>query len=387
MNQKGFDCASKVSKIARSDAIVLRLTNQYASEEVLNFINNDPEIRQVARNTNPFLIKDGVVGIAYDDDLSYNTIVSECLDNYFKFLKSKNLLENASINNFAIFMNKYYQDTFVNCSNLVNYTKGEMFTNLMAKPETFGVSIVNHEQVVRLFTSIVSGGANKESYYEFFKACDNPNLQSGIISKYDEIFANKLALSDDMENLLVRARTVIDSYIIYVTNKSEGNVNAIVRSLEGYIDEKKETYITRENGFRDLFKKFDRKIISKILGNNIDLYVNNVLRRQSEKTEVEKYDYFCEACRATAAKYGFEQLYGALKCSLGGVFVNFTNGDKKYRDWLAQNINPDNVLKYCKTYLTEMNYDVLNMNNVELFQTFANDLTNRVNKIKSGYTA
>ena len=86
---------SKVSKKLRSDSVVLRMANFDDAAKVINYINSDYELTSCAKETNPFSIKHGVVGVAYDDMLSYNTTLSFVMEEYFNYCRRNNVLTNA----------------------------------------------------------------------------------------------------------------------------------------------------------------------------------------------------------------------------------------------------------------------------------------------------
>ena len=112
---------SKVSDCPRADSIVLRMVNKEDTIKVINFINDHPLLSSCARETNPFLMRSGVVGLAYDDWLSYNGMVAYMLQKYFSFKVTSNSLENISLGDFRGFIYKFYKDIIFNKDNLEQF--------------------------------------------------------------------------------------------------------------------------------------------------------------------------------------------------------------------------------------------------------------------------
>ena len=72
IERNNMKTGSKVADTIRSDEIVLRMESTDDAEKLIQFINNNPYLKENSRPTNPFLNRAGVVGVGYDDLLSYN---------------------------------------------------------------------------------------------------------------------------------------------------------------------------------------------------------------------------------------------------------------------------------------------------------------------------
>ena len=70
LESQNIEHASKVSSKTRSDSIVLRIRKQEDVKKVLDFINTNPLLSTNCHPTNPFLMRHGVVGMAYDNNIS-----------------------------------------------------------------------------------------------------------------------------------------------------------------------------------------------------------------------------------------------------------------------------------------------------------------------------
>jgi uncharacterized protein Smg (DUF494 family) len=73
---------SKISKKIRSDNFVSRVYSKEEVDEILSYINEN--CSEQIRATNPFMTRCGKVGMAMDDSISYNFMVSKLIDGYLK---------------------------------------------------------------------------------------------------------------------------------------------------------------------------------------------------------------------------------------------------------------------------------------------------------------
>ena len=101
---------SKVADSLRSDAVVLRIVNKSDAIKVINYINNNKELYLYAKKTNPFIPRHGAVGYAYDNMLSYNSVVCHYLEKYFKYKREVNSLDSVSLNDFKGYLSEIYNN-------------------------------------------------------------------------------------------------------------------------------------------------------------------------------------------------------------------------------------------------------------------------------------
>lgn len=376
---------SKVAEKVRSDGIVLRLASEKDARAVLNFINSDPGLQSIARETNPFSLKEGIVGIGYDDNISYNTIVSEILSKYFNSFRNSNQLLSASRESLANFVNKFYQDTFINYSNLINLTIDIGFVKSSKKYDHVGKEILDYEQIVRLLLNICSNNLNINQYFEFFNECKDESLNSRLVAQYDDIYSqlinlqllsqNNVDIDENLENLL-------EEFISYALTKYQ-SVDTVSNALSLFLDGNLDA-ITRDNNYRQRLGAQDINKLIAIVGPNVNSYVQNIangatkrveqpvnqyqnmdnsVSSYNEQVEVKKspsqaYDLLCNAALDIAARIGLKQLIVALKSAELGNFSYFPNGEA-----IATQLNPSDIEKYCLYYLTEQGFkanDIVN---------------------------
>lgn len=270
---------SKVSNKLRTDSIVIRLYKEEDARKVINFINNNNKLNKMAKETNPFLLKEGVVGIAYDNLISYNKTLSVILKDYFEDLKNKKMLNNASLDNFNVFIKNYYANLYRNCSKITDIDDNPHYLklNINNRFRCDGETINNFEQVTRLIINVCSNNMNLDSYFKFYDECVKSNSSGEFINYYEETykrkknFLNNQEINPNMINLL-------KNYINYIYTKY-GDIRAVYKYINGYIDSKNINVITRDNDFRQKFIEYmlTPKNILKITNNNIEKYVNDVL--------------------------------------------------------------------------------------------------------------
>ncbi len=91
----------KVADNIRADDIVVRIYNKdETARNIIDFINE--ELKDKLLKTNPFLLKDGAVGIACDGDFSYNESIARFLAEYLK--ANEDNLENVGLDGFKEYM-------------------------------------------------------------------------------------------------------------------------------------------------------------------------------------------------------------------------------------------------------------------------------------------
>ena len=96
---------SKIASHLRTDNIVIRLSEYNDVKKVLNFVKNDAYINEGLIKTNPFCFSKNGVGLSYDGNLSYNSVVASLIAEYLNDAKNKKeTKEEININNFYNFV-------------------------------------------------------------------------------------------------------------------------------------------------------------------------------------------------------------------------------------------------------------------------------------------
>ncbi len=310
---------SKVADKLRSDSVVLRVYRREDALKVINYINNNPKFTQHALPTNPLLPTNGIVGYAYDDNLSYNQMTCIFLKMYFQHKRREGTLQNASIQDFFIYMN--------NASLMLNSKEGlyqllgdsdlrNEFNNLLFRLPMEKV-VLNIQEVINLIKDNIDPNYNFQDYMDTIESFQNKE------QKEEKAKKNRIMLGLNPEVKTETGKELFDSYIIYAASKyGADNVKDYVRTyLMGG-----EYGITRDHNFRERFKTLlPRQTLEDYLGNNLEAYIKN-------KCNEYYYSLFDKACAATINKYDTEQLMYALDMLLNGVYDGFTNDDNARLD-------------------------------------------------------
>ena len=374
---------SKVAKCIRADQIVLRVPYEDAPR-VLDFINGDKDLTDLIRYNNPFEFRCGKVGMAYDDELSYNLVISGFIATYLEQAKASNRLANVSLSDFVTFYNKYYQDVFVNGSRLWEYTGTRVYTALRSRVEDVGEYINNHAEVATLFHMHINNQLNNYAYYGFLENCSDVITSYKNSEKYKGMLKNSGQQFNQANAITLEVKKLLDEYIIYSMNKSK-NPNAVISSLEGFLHTD-EPYITRENNYRARFGAIDKKWFSSIMQNGTKNYVETLIGSYNRTNDSQMYDLFHSAMIATGKKYGRKHLSFALHNMLDGVFSSVTN-DSNFRQKLyseKEYFTRERIMQFCKSYLTNLGYnlnkvsDIIDLYTLHLESVYSDDMEKHI---------
>lgn len=338
---------SKMSQYIRSDSIVIRLINPSDAKLVLNYINSDKDLNRYAKQTNPFSLKEGIVGIGYDAMLSYNDVLSYIMCQYFNDLQKNNYLNYASLDSFANYVSNYHRMFFEDINNQQYFKNTDMFSKTRYRFNNDEEAINNFEQVIRLISCVVNNDINKDKFFTMFEqfGIDNKqNVDKPINNNYEE----QINLLNEYINYASKKYGLNDVYL-YLQKYMEGNNNAI----------------TREMNFRDKFiNTIDYNSLRRIVNNNCKEYVNNyTIYNQIDNN----YQLFINSCIATLNKYGKLQMLKAIYEAKNGNFAYFTNGIEHYRNQMVEKVNYQMIDKYILFYLQNKKYILDNQDPTPLF--------------------
>lgn len=340
---------SKVADMLRSDSVVLRLDSIEDVEKVINFVNNDLNLSNSCKKTNPFLIKEGHVGIAYDHMLSYNSTLSFLLEQYFKYCRMYNRFNEVSSSTFKEYVDNFRRNVFSNEKNCFIFLKNpEIFCELSRFNQDKAKLICNYEEVMQLISLCLDPNMTLDKYFSFYNQCLSEQITNQRYSKYNSMMNGQnvsLTAEDPVE--------LLNEYIKY-TEKKYGGAN-ISKYLNSYV--KGNTMaITRDNGFRNRFRaNLTPELILEITNNNIVEYIkSHIENKPSKNNSASNYEIYLNACIATYRKYGANQLYNAIINSINGDYSYFTNSNGGYRDIMISRNFTNEVYGYCmliiKTY-------------------------------------
>lgn len=354
ISQNKFATYSKVSDVVRADSVVLRMVNPNEANKVINFINNDPYLSSKARKTNPFLMKVGVVGIASDKNLSYNSTVAFLITKYFKNTAN---YDHVSFNNFKLFAKNFFNDVFINQTKLQDFIFDEEFLNNKKRFNSEGEALTNFYEVFKLINMSLNENTNMNDFSTHVLMTQNKE-SSQRLSKYYDVSIRNIENKPVVNN--INRKELLDEYIRYAIKKYNG-VDSTLNYLKAYLNGNQNA-ITRDNNFRANFAKYlsPKEIINMING-NIEDYVQSFMPRMIVNKN-NLHELFITAISATFYKYGFDHTKIALmKLITKNDACHITNGNQNYRSRLLK-YDHEEILnefkEFAKNYIPNNRQDV-----------------------------
>ena len=357
ISEHNMKCSSKIAQRVRSDSIVIRLDDPKDAKKVLNFINRDRELNKYHKSTNPFSLKEGIVGIGYDNMLSYNSVLSDLLVDYFNILRANNSLQNASLTNFSSYVDDFYNRTFITKENLVEFTYSNMYKHFQYRLANAGELLNNLEQIIRVIKNVASNDLNKKKYFDMYERFQNDGEN---IAYFNREYGNQLR-SVQMNVLTSYVNAAIQKY----------GVDKVHLYLDSYISGN-DNAITSDNYFRQYFMKYiSHEDLKYLVMGDSKLFVESYINSMSMNSSIDSdYYLFVSACMATAKKYGTKQATMAIKEGMNGNYSYFTNnGTSKLRDKLKSVVSPEQIVLFLNRTITDpdktINYDVVIFNFIQ----------------------
>ncbi len=383
IDQNNIETASKIADTIRADDIVLRIYSEEDAIKVINFINNDHKLKKSAKPTNPFLTRQGVVGMAYDDEVSYNSIVSDLVAEYFKKCRNDNTLKDVSVEGLIYFIKSYHLQNFKNTNGITNFKNSKVYSKFSKYHNSFGGFMTNIND-----------------YITTIRDFRNITRESELTNFYNQVDI----YSKDNYNLFIEAlEATIKKYKLDETQLAGIVYNCTQNKFEN---------ITNDNNYRNLMMNlikpndiitFCAKYLSEMRTsfetNNIESTFANTLCRQIELEKTEdltpvveqiqnnnfndKYNLFIEAIQTTIAKYDYtpENISDIIRKCLNGNYESITN-DNNYREQIEKTFTPADIEVICKNHMELSGYDLTKIDDLATY--FAYVICDQVNKLNKG---
>jgi len=349
---------SKVANRIRSDSIVLRISDIKDAEKVINFINKDPILSSKAKYTNPFLVRDGVVGVAYDHMMSYNSIISDLVASYIQYHRNNNTLNLVSFLDFKNYVELTYFHYFKNVSNISKFKNDFISSSDIDRSKSVGAAILNYEEVYNIIIMMLNKATSKDILNKIEKYQDKENSLE-FERYYDDVITNQ----SKKQNIEV-AKQIFDNYIRYASLKY--GKEFVDKYISSYIIGN-ENAITRDNNFRQLFNTYlTSDLINTITNNNLRGYVTQILNEKEKndsvlKPELIQTKYILdEYIKYAIIKYGSNCVEKYLKLYINGTETAITR-DNNFRQLFYSYVKPndiyliagDNLNEYIESFLVK----------------------------------
>ena len=398
ISKNNMSHASKVADQARSDLVVIRLASTEDAEKVINFINNDEFLKENARTTNPFLNREGNVGIGYDDFLSYNTVLAHFIADYLNtkiptYADYLDYVQSSNRNKFNVaeLLNIIKKTTPEDYENFMNNKNSESYkkfidSTMRNKKITYEdfVQFLN-ERYINLFRNQIElNGLIQTPLFQTslnrirqdYSYINNPELY--VINNYRIVFEcilnnvymdsyknmySKMEESRDIFNKMtnIDKTQLLNNFIVFAYLKYGQNLDIVVEALTRYSNSDVNA-ITRDNDFRNQFiYNINPNQINVLTNNNIYGYVSSLL--EYRKTEIieasipyndDEFDIFLGGLRATFEKHGLNQVKLGVEELLKGNFTVMSNGDFKYRDFFINKYSVDELKVIAMRYVNKL---------------------------------
>jgi len=268
---------SKISKECRCDQIILRVRDMDGIVKIINHIGSDPNILNNLKNSNPFLMKFGAVGLAFDNLLSYNGLIAHFINEY---LTTKKSVEEINADDFAGYLMNIYNDLISEEINetYMNYISSDLMAHHLKHLKDIGVRattsdvLLNHSYILNQFINLYNN-EDLNRFNALYEQSRNQEYSKNVIDFFDK----KYKLYREVGSTLYYKK-ILDDYIIFASFKYQ-NVHEVANRIsefaKGRVNDPDTAIknITRDKGFRDKFRNISPEIIYNITNSDIFGYV------------------------------------------------------------------------------------------------------------------
>ncbi len=253
INRNNIETYSKVADYVRADDIVIRLSNKKDLKSVMEYINNSPFLRENSHKTNPFLMRNGIVGFSYDDTESYNLSVAKILNRYFSNIREQKNFSNCNLINFKDFLEDFYEKTFITKDNLSDFNLSSTSSYSGYKDDS--EKLLVFKQIIEFLKFATKGDFDYENYCYFIGNCRDMNNNRLIRNAF-----KKNLVYDSLD--IDEAKDLFFESCVCTCNKYDRKqlVHALKLANEGKYDG-----FTNDNGYRSRMNSSISKLYLKNL--------------------------------------------------------------------------------------------------------------------------
>ena len=238
---------AKVAREIRFDNIVVRLSNIEDAKKLVDYINNEPTIKEGLSKPSPFCFNYKGIALSLDANLSYHTSVVYFLQKYITEKRNNNELDKMAAKDFFEYIKKLYDDTFVNYTKFSKLEIAEYDRN--ASPDR---NVLTCKEILSLMYRVQENDFDDEAFFETFKQYNKPEL-----------------LADELDEIcILRCLTAI----IVIQGEKMGLQQTLI-NLKKYIEEDDIKYITNDVSLREsiLLSNFLPKLKTYLEKKNIEI--------------------------------------------------------------------------------------------------------------------
>ena len=109
ISKNGIEHQSKIARMIRNDDIVIRVNTKEDAEKVMEYIHSNPYIMEGLMRVNPFLANNNGIGLAMDNNFSYNDTVCEAIAGYYNYLKRYNRMDLFNVDGLNNYIKQFHK--------------------------------------------------------------------------------------------------------------------------------------------------------------------------------------------------------------------------------------------------------------------------------------
>lgn len=325
ISSQGIEHESKIAVKIRNDNLVVRVNSLEDAQKIVNFVSSNLYLMNGLANINPFLPNWNGIGVAMDNNDSYNSVVSEVVCDFFNELKINNSLEKFTVEE----LNKFIK-------NKIN-----------------SIRDLDKRDIYSLISKTTEPNFKMQDFFQ--------HANYKLIDKYD---TGRKRITDP-KFYLEEAIRITEKY--YPNNSKQ----AILEYLKG-----NSQLFTRKENVRYGLEKYVSPgdliniMRSKLKENNVsipyndnklvDEYLKIILEKQKNDLFIETFEIIKNAYFNTLNKYNINQAREALNDLILYKTINKFTNDFKDRDKLQMILDVD--IK--RVILNNINIQNLNVNDI-----------------------
>lgn len=321
--QENIKHISKIGKKVRFDDVVIRVGNARDANKIINFINKNGYIQEGSLTDNPFAINNGVVSMAWDGMLSYNSVVSSWVSQYIEWEKQRNELNKVSYSRFIAFVTQKKTQTFeqgFNLNEMVDYLRQINMIKTDSSDRDVLNRVSNYYDVTNLMLMVLNNNLKQDDLYGYINKVSS-NVYQNSQTKHFNGLINNCGFDSTMEfddNDIEYSSSQKSAYILAFKYMCEKYGYRITReNFAAYAHNGQTNYITSYKGARNL-----------IVSNGITKEIATMLEKELDKECLFVSDNLDFALDETYKKYDDNWAKYALHRILTtGDLTSFTNNN------------------------------------------------------------
>lgn len=358
INENNIEHASKLASDVRVDDLVIRVSKKEDAEKIINFINNDEELKQNMYDPNPFCINDGKVGLAMDRSLSYNDVLAKYIFYYIKESTNNKTIVSYEGLKYFIDRNLFQLKSKIDLSEQIKLFDQD-------KLDALPLYLQNLEEITTLISQNLEF-ANKEALYKEFEKTNSEYYNIEQSQEYGEFDYIEMGIEN---NKLLKD-------IITTMSEKYGEI-ATKKNIKLYRDTRDIEYITKTNNLRN--KVAESKTFQTYI-NYIDLEreINLLMPKKTNTTEIKlsKESILENICKETYMAFQTPERAYSGTIQVASALIHITSGNynritrtNNARQLAKENIKPEEVKELVMKSLEKNGYII--ENEVDLYQLYA----------------